>query len=137
MAKFQSLSFSTVGEFLDYLPENELQIVEALRDLVLEAIPECREKLSYNVPYYYRFARICFIWPSAVPWGKVARSGVMFGFCAGHLLHDEINYLEKGSRKQVYTKTYLDRQEIAVDLLRAYIFEAVEIDAKIWYGKRK
>lgn len=129
MPKMQNVHFKNVEEFLEYLPEHERIIVDHLREIVLECIPECREKLAYNVPYYYKNSRICYIWPSSVPWGNVKLSGVQFGFCQGHLLHDEINYLEKGTRKQVYTKTFFNISDIDTDLLRAYIFEAVEVDS--------
>jgi hypothetical protein len=44
------------------------------------------------------------------------------------LLQDDLGFLEKGNRKQVYSKTYFDIKDIDVDLLKAYIFEAVEVD---------
>lgn len=100
----------------------------------MESIPQCREKLSYNVPYYYRHSRICFIWPGAVPWGKTT-TGVTFGFCNGHLLTDDTGYLEKGSRKQVFTKIYHDVREIDPDILRAFLYEAAEIDNSLWRKK--
>jgi hypothetical protein len=53
---------------------------------------------------------------------------VRFGFQQGYLLTDEINYLDKGQRKQVYYKDYLTNKEIDADLLRTYIFEAVIVD---------
>jgi len=128
MAKMQPVNFKDVDEFLDYLPEQERVVVEFLREIVFDCIPDAREKLSYNVPYYSRNRRICFIWPSSVPWGKVKKEGVMFGFCTGHLLTDDIGYLEKGNRKIVYTKTFFTSGEVDVNLLKSFILEAVELD---------
>ena len=79
MAKMQPVNFKHIDEFLDYLPEQERRLVDFLREIVLDCIPDAREKLSYNVPYYSRNRRICFIWPSSIPWGKVKKEGVMFG----------------------------------------------------------
>ncbi len=124
----QNLKLRSIDDFLEFLPEDQRLIVDRLREIVLECLPFCTEKLSYNVPYYYGQSRICFIWPSAVPWGKVKKDGVLIGFCKGHLLEDEIDFLEKGERKQVYTKTYTDMEEIDEDLLKAYIFAAAELD---------
>ena len=124
----QNVSFKNVEEFLDFLPDKEREIVDYLRENIFECIPDCKEKLSYNVLYYYKHSRICFIWPASVPWGNVKMAGVQLGFCRGNLLHDDIDYLEKGSRKQVYSKTFFEIAEIAVDLLRAYLFDAVEVD---------
>jgi hypothetical protein len=130
MNKFQNLKFNSVDDLLEYLPENEREIVDILRQLIIDSIPNCVEKLAYNVPYYYRHSRICFIWPSSVPWGNVKLNGVQLGFCNGNLLNDNIEWLDKGNRKQVYTKTFQNINEIDLDLIKYYIFEAVEIDKK-------
>lgn len=127
MNKFQHTKFKSVGAFLDYLPEKEREIVEALRNLITESLPECEEKLSYNVPFYYRHSRICYIWPASIPWGGV-KSGVALGFCRGHLLSDEYRYIESGKRKQIYTKTFHSVDEIEPEILKEYLYEAYEID---------
>lgn len=130
MNKIQPTKFNGIGEFLDFLPSDELKIVEHLRNIIFEALPECTEKLAYNVPYYYLHSRVCFVWPASVPWGGI-KSGVALGFCQGHLLSDEINYLHKGNRKQVFSKTFTSGQEIDPYLLKSYLFEAKEIDENL------
>jgi len=131
MNMFQPMKFRSVEEFLDFLPEHELQVVEYLRQLVFDCIPGVREKLAYNVPFYYLNSRICFIWPAAVPWGKVEKSGVMLGFNKGYLLQDELNYLDRGSRKEVYTKTFSHIPLGEEDILKAFLFEAAELDRSL------
>lgn len=59
------------------------------------------------------------------------KDGVMLGFCNGNLLHDDLDWLDKGNRKQVYTKTFNRIDEIEADIIKAYLFEAVEIDRKL------
>lgn len=127
----QPVNFSSVDDFLGFLPENEKKIVDILRALVFQAIPECTEKLSYNVPYYYRNKRICYIWPSSVPWGNVKLDGVQLGFCYGNLIPDEIGFLEKGKRKQVYVKTFLSPTDIEHDMVKTYLEMALEVDSSI------
>lgn len=124
----QNVSFDSVDEFLEFLPEDELKIVELLRKIIFSCIPDCTEKLSYNVPFYRRHSGICFIWPSSVTWGGVKQKGVRFGFMKGYLMQDEINFLDKGDRKQVYWKDFYTIKDIDIDLLKAYIFEAAFID---------
>lgn len=131
MNKFQNLHFRSVGEFLDYLSGEERIIIDYLREIILDSIPEVTEKLAYNVPYYYKHSRICFLWPPSVPWGNTLIKGVQMGFCNGNLLNDEIGYLEKGSRKQVYWKTFSNIREIDADLLKTYLYDATRIDAEI------
>ena len=125
----QAVSFSTVDDFLDFLPDDELLIVRRLRNIVLDCIPDVREKLSYNVPYYSRRRTICFIWPAAITWGgKKGHDGVRFGFTYGHMLRDELGYLDRGTRKQVYWRDFLTVKDIDEEVLRAYIFEALDVD---------
>ena len=124
----EGIRFATVDDFLEFLPDEEREIVDVLRELTLQSIPDVTEKLAYNVPYYYRHSRICFIWPAAVPWGNVKMDGVAFGFCHGNLIQDDSDFLEKGRRKQVYTKTYHRVSDIDAPLLRSFIEEAVSID---------
>lgn len=135
--KLQNVDFKNVEEFLDFLPENELEVVEFLRQLIFECLPDCTEKLAYNVPYYYRHSRICFLWPASVPWGNVKQRGaVRMGFAKGHLIQDESGYFQKGDRKQVSWRDFTSPQEVDVDLLKTYIFEAAAIDENTKSKKR-
>lgn len=131
MNKFQPVNFADLNDFFAFLPKEELQIVKALRELILECIPNAKEKLSYNVPYYSINKRICFIWPGSVPWGGT-RKGVMLGFAYGKQLTDEWNFLEWGERKTVGAKTYLNTKQVFqdADIIKTLLFEAVEIDAR-------
>jgi hypothetical protein len=126
----QPMAFKSIPEFLHYLPEDQLQMVEALRNLVLDCIPDGTEKLAYNVPFYYRYSRICFIWPAAVPWGAV-KSGVQIGFCKGSLLSDT-SYLSADERRSVFVKRFDSPKEIDAGQLRALLYEAVLIDETTW-----
>ena len=122
--KFQDVDFKNVEEFLDYLPDAELKIVLTLRKMIFDCIPNCQEKLSYNVPFYHRKKNICFIWPSSIAWGKMKQRGVRLGFTSGYLMRDEINYLDKGDRKQMFFKDFYAINDIESDMLKTYLFEA-------------
>jgi hypothetical protein len=137
--KFQNVHFNSIEEFLDYLPKRELEMVEALRRLIFDCIPQCTEKLSYNVPFYSKHSGICFIWPASVPWGKVQTEGVRFGFQRGHLLNDEMRYLDKGTRKQVFCKDFMRLEEIGadIDVLKYFLFEAANVDTRTAVQKRR
>jgi hypothetical protein len=81
------------------------------------------------VPFYKRHKTVCFIWPASVFWGsKKTYEGVRFGFANGYLMQDEIGYLNKGDRKQIYWRDFTSVSEIDISLLRAYLFEAMMID---------
>jgi hypothetical protein len=115
---------------LEYLPAAERKLTIYLREIVLTCLPNAREKLSYQVPFYYRHSRICYIWPSSIPWGGVQPNAVFLGFCYGHLLHDPFHYLERGNRKQVLGKTFTTIGAIDTALVQAYLTQAAEIDAQ-------
>lgn len=105
----QNVSFRNIDDFLEYLPDNELKIVSFLRRLVFDCMPMATEQLAFNVPYYTVNRNVCFIWPASVLWGKKQTyQGVRFGFTNGNLISDDINYLDKGNRKQVYWKDFFD-----------------------------
>lgn len=136
MNKFQKLSFGNVKEFLDYLPEDERELVEILRRLIGEWMPGSNEKLAYNVPFYYGFGRILFLWPGSVPWGGLRTPGVQIGFCKGNLLPSR-ELLNQGNRKEVYTLQVQVPEDIDVELLRMLVLEAVEVDREAQEKKRK
>lgn len=125
--KFQDFHFNNYEEMFAILPENQKLIVENLRTLIFDTIPEIREKLSYNVPFYKLNKNICFIWPGAIPWGKLAKDGVELGFTSGHLLMDT-NYLTLGNRKYVSIKTFYKVTEINEYIIRELLQQASEID---------
>ncbi len=129
MNKFQPVDFQDLDDLYAFLPDHELNMVKALRALVYECIPEIKEKLSYNVPFFRLHRNICFIWPGSVPWGSTFE-GVQFGFTKGHLLADEEEYLDAGKRKYVRIRTYQALADIDFEKLRLLLFEAQLIDAE-------
>lgn len=126
MNPIQNLSFDSVEEMLDAPPPGERKLAEQLRQLVFACLRDAKEKLAYNVPFYYRYSQICFIWPGSVPWGGI-KEGVLLGFCKGRLLSD-VSYLEVGNRKNVFIKTFYAVKEINREVLRQLLYEAAWVD---------
>lgn len=126
----QNVQFRSVGELFDFLDPERLEMVELLRELVLETVPGVEERLSFNVPFYRRYGALCFIWPGSVSWGSTVWEGVEFGFNNGHLLADEDRYLDRGKRKQVFTKRFFSVQDVKMNIerLRALLMEAAEVN---------
>lgn len=126
----QSVKFKSVDELLDFLPEKQNRITEKLRELILEELGNCREKLSYNVLFYFGRKHICFIWPGAIPWGKQTKEGVELGFAKAYLF-PENSYLTKGKRKFVYIKTLYSLSDINEHKIRELLKLAKDIDSII------
>jgi len=123
MMKIQSIS-----QLYEMLPEDERIIVDVLRRLVSENLPKrCKEKISFNVPYFYGNKGICIIWPATIPGGGI-KSGVFFGFWYGNKLIDEDQYLNHGTNKQIFYKIYQSVDEIDQEAILKLLKEAVRID---------
>ena len=133
----QTVNFKTVNDFLSYLTEDEFEIVQKLREIIINTIPDYKEKLAYNVPYYYRNSSICFIWPGSIGWGKKTYSGVRLGFTKAYLFANATKYLSKENRKQVYWKDYFDKSQVEkdIEIIQSLLYEAINIDNH--YGKSR
>ena len=129
MNKFQPIKFQDLDDLYAYLPEDQLQMVKALKALVYECIPELKEKLYYNVPFFRMKHTICYIWPGAVPWGHTSE-GVSIGFYKGYLLDDPEGYLNAGKKKVIRNKTFQSARDIDFEKLRDFLFQAVIIDSE-------
>jgi len=122
------MKIETYLDLFAILPEDERIMVDVLREIVREVLPSnCREKISYNVPYFYGNKGICIIWPSAIPRGGI-KKGVLFGFWYGNRLNDIDNFLTHGTNKQIFYKIYLSPEEIDDQPIRKLLEEAVRVD---------
>lgn len=115
-------------QLYDLLPENERIITDVLRQIIRQTLPkDCREKISFNVPYFYGNKGICIIWPSAIPGGGI-KKGVLLGFWYGNRLNDVDHYLTHGTNKQIFYKIYQTAEEIDELAIVKLLNEAVRVD---------
>ncbi len=115
-------------QLFELLPEQERIIVDVLRQIVKENLPvECKEKISYNVPFFYGNRGICIIWPSTVPRGGI-KEGVLFGFWYGNRLYDHDHYLTHGTNKQIFYRIYKTADEIDERAIVKLLKEAIIVD---------
>lgn len=123
--------FIKINSILDIfllLPEEERIIVDVLRQIVLENLPvNCKEKISYNVPYFYGNKGICIIWPATIPRGSI-KTGVLLGFWQGNKLMDKDNYLTHGNNKQIFYKLFKTANDIDEMAIVKLLKEAVKLD---------
>ena len=122
-------------QLFEILPEEERIMVDVLRQIILENLPAyCREKISYNVPFFYGNRGICIVWPATIPRGGI-KEGVLLGFWYGNKLIDKDNYLTHGTNKQVFYKIYRSPEEIDETAIVKLLHEAVKTDMQ--FAKRK
>lgn len=122
------MKIKNIAELYSILPENEQIIVDVLRQIVIETIPNIKEKISYNVPFFFKNKGICIIWPSSVPRGGIS-NGVLFGFWYGNRLIDSDHYLTHGTNKQIFYKIYHSPETIDVKSIQTLLLEADKIDS--------
>jgi hypothetical protein len=116
-------------ELFTILPGEERIIVDVLRQIILESLPpNCNEKISYNVPFFYGNKGICIIWPSTVPRGGI-KKGVLLGFWYGNKLKDADKFLTHGTNKQVFYKIYQTPEEINDKPIKKLLKEAIKVDS--------
>jgi hypothetical protein len=121
----------TLLQFFESLPIEERIIVDVLRQIILENLPSnCKEKISYNVPFFYGNKGICIIWPSAIPRGGI-KEGVLLGFWYGNKLKDKDRYLTHGTNKQIFYKIFKSADEIDERPIIKLLKEAIRVD-KNW-----
>ena len=115
-------------ELYGLLPENERIITDVLRHLVKDNVPDyCKEKISYNVRFFYGNKGICIIWPATVPRGGI-QMGVLLGFWYGYKLKDEDNYLIHGPNKKIFYRIFYSAEEINGTAIIKLLKEAIEFD---------
>ena len=128
------VKIKSVLQLYEQLPDNERIIVDVLRQIVAAALPYyCKEKISFNVPYFYGNKGICIIWPATIPRGGI-KKGVLFGLWYGNRLKDKAGYLIQGTNKQIFYKIFMDADEIDEAAIILLLKEAVAVD-KAWRNR--
>ena len=131
-----SFKIRSLVQLFDMLPENERIITDVLRQIVIENLPAtCREKISYNVPFFYGNKGICIIWPSTIPRGGI-KEGVLFGFWYGNRLNDADHYLTHGTNKQIFYAIYKEPEDINEKAIVKLLKEAARVDG-LWTHSKK
>lgn len=121
-------------ELYELLPEEERLTVDVLREVIKAQLPShCKEKISYNVPFFYGNKSICLVWPSSVPRGGI-KKGVMLAFWYGNRLSDADQYLSHGTNKQIFYRIYNHVDEINIKAINKLLKEAVQLDSS-WKSK--
>ena len=122
-------------DLFSILPEDERIIVDVLRQIILEVgAGYCKEKISYNVPFFYGNKGICIVWPSTIPRGGI-KKGVLLGFWYGNKLKDTDYFLTHGTNKQIFYKIYHTPEEIDDRPIKTLLREAIKLDSTL--GKIK
>ena len=131
------LKIKSILQLYDAIPEHERIILDVLRAIVAGQLPSyCKEKISYQVPFFYGHKGICIIWPAAIPRGGF-KKGVLHGFWYGNQLTDADSYLTHGNNKQIFYKIYNAVEEINVKAVIKLLQEAIKLDGQFGTSKKR
>jgi hypothetical protein len=123
-----AIKINSVLNLYEAISENERIITDVLRQIITENLPAtCKEKISFNVPFFYGKKGICIIWPASIPRGGI-KKGVLLGFWYGNKLKDVDNYLTHGSNKRVFYKIYNAVEDIDERAIVQLLKEAIKLD---------
>lgn len=135
MKSSPAVKITSVLQLYEMLPVEERVITDVLRQMIIENLPaNCREKISYNVPFFHGNKGICIIWPSSIPRGGI-KKGVLLGFWYGCKLKDIDNYLTHGTNKQIFYKIFYSSDQINEKAITKLLKEAVLLDNGFGYPK--
>ncbi len=130
MKSHDSPKIKSLLQLYEILPDDERIIVDILRQIIIENLPATfKEKISFNVPFFYGKKGVCIIWPSTIPGGGI-KKGVLLGFWYGNKLKDAGNYLTHGTNKQIFYKIYHSANDIKEKAIVKLLKEAAELDSR-------
>lgn len=123
------MKYRNLVELFNHLPTEERIIVDVLRQIILSAYPGyIKEKLSYNVPFFYGNKGIAIIWPASVPRGGI-KTGVLLGFWQANKMKDVDNFLTRGTNKKIFYKIFHEAEEIDDKPILKLLREAIDVDS--------
>ena len=134
MTHDRRIKIKSIDHLYEILPEDERIIVDVLRQIIIAHAP-CKEKISFNVPFFYGNRGICIVYPAFIPGGGV-RQGVLLGFWQGNRLTDADRYLTRGTNKKVFYKIYKSVDEINEKAIVKLLKEAVKLDGAVVGARR-
>lgn len=104
-------------------PEHRQQLVDVLRDMILNASPAISESVKFNIPFYDMNGMFMYISPA-----KGKTQGVLLAFCQGRLMDDPESIFSAHDRKEVRHIVIDQLDERLFDIIQRYIYEAVTIN---------
>lgn len=108
-----------VDHYVIDLPSWQQEIIEYLREILLDAAPAMMEEIKYKIPFYSYMGDLCYINPQD--------DHVVLGFIKGTELIDEFDLLT-GDQQQVRHYVIRDFESIDEDGLHSLIQEAIMLN---------
>jgi hypothetical protein len=125
------VKIKSILELYEAISEEERLITDVLRQIIKDHSPNyIKEKISFNVPFFYGHRGIAIVWPASIPRGGISK-GVLLGFWNGYKLVDEDQTLTKGTNKKVFYKIYTRVEQIEQAAIQKLLSKAIQYDQQI------
>lgn len=79
---------SGVALYIENQPDKIRVLMRSLRNMIIDSLPYCEEKITYVIPFFYFKRRMCYLYSS-----NKKKDLVILGFCQGAKLSNEQNIL--------------------------------------------
>jgi len=111
-----------VEAYIEHLDPKNAAILQAVRQVILDAHPAVVEKFIYSTPFYALFRNFCYL-----TFSKKHNTFVL-GFTQGHLMDDPYQLL-KAESNQKYIRHIFLKSDMAesLDIIATYLQIAVQI----------
>ena len=117
-----------IFDFLRYVDKETGKLVLLLREIILNSSGKIEERMTYGVPFYYYYGRLCYL--------NTTKKGLDIAFCRGIKLSEKFEQLERKNRKEVATITVNSAQDVDKPLLKKIMLEAMLLNEFIWSLKK-
>ena len=119
----------SVSSYIQNQPAKARVLMQTLRNRIVESMPYCDEKVTYDIPFFYYKRRMCYLYLS-----KKKKDVVLLGFCQGAQLSNEQGLLV-GNGKVIRVIEFDLNQTQDLDLVQEVINEAVILQDHIYNRK--
>lgn len=64
-----------VDAYIEALPDQQRELMQQVRSLILRTVPQAEERFSFRIPFYHYFGMFCYL--------NKADEGIALSFCRG------------------------------------------------------
>lgn len=112
-------TWDTVDDYVDSLEGSQRQVVERLRQLIRQELPDVTEAIKWSQPVFSGSRQIAYI--------KAFKNHVNLGFFQAAALDDPSGTLEVAAARMGHVKI-TEPADVDEDVLRALLRSAAEVD---------
>ena len=112
---------AAVNLLLESWTDEQRQMCDVLRGIILEASPAIVESVKFNIPFYTMNGFLFYISP-------IKKGSVQLAFCQGRLMDDFDAVFTGRDRKEVRHIVLPSIDLAPFDAIQAYVYEAVALN---------